>query len=157
VDIHGRDSPAVVGQDDDMRFVRLAGLGLALALAGCSGGSPAIAPPAGSTTAAAPPSTLTVTSPAFTEGAVIPAGYTCAGAGQMPSIAWTGDLHGAAAIAVIVDDPDAPGATFVHLIVVDLPAGTRSLGDRLPGLSHYTIFSSPLLAEVTLAFLDGDR
>jgi Raf kinase inhibitor-like YbhB/YbcL family protein len=143
MDNHGRDSVAVVGQDGHMRFVRLAALGLALVLAGCgSGGSPAAAPPAGPTTTAAVASTLTVTSPAFTEGAVIPAGYTCAGAGQMPSIAWTGDLQGAAAIAVIVDDPDAPGGTFVHLIVVDLPAGTSSLGDSLPGGARYATNSA---------------
>ena len=36
------------------------------------------------------------------------------------------------------------------------PTGGHALA-ILPGLSHYTIFSSPLLAEVTLAFLDGDR
>jgi pimeloyl-ACP methyl ester carboxylesterase len=36
------------------------------------------------------------------------------------------------------------------------PAGGHALA-ILPGLTHYTIFSSPLLAEVTLAFLDADR
>jgi Raf kinase inhibitor-like YbhB/YbcL family protein len=126
-----------------MRFVRLAGLGLALVLVGCGSGSPApAAPSSGSLTAAPVPSTLTVTSSAFTEGAVIPAAYTCSGAGQMPPIAWSGDLQGAVAIAVIVDDPDAPGATFVHLIVVDLPASATSLTDRLPSGAAYALNSA---------------
>jgi Raf kinase inhibitor-like YbhB/YbcL family protein len=83
-----------------------------------------------------------VTSSAFTEGGVIPAAYTCSGAGQMPPIAWTGNLQGAAAIAVVVDDPDAPGGTFVHLIVVDLPASATSLGDSLPSGAAYALNSA---------------
>ena len=131
-----------------MRRVPLAGLGLALVvgLAACTSNSPSApaptsAPTTGSTppspSAAAVPSTLTVTSPVFTEGATIPAAYTCAGAGQMPSIAWTGDLRGAAAIAVFVDDPDAPIGTFVHLVVLDLPATATGLGATLPAGAHY--------------------
>jgi pimeloyl-ACP methyl ester carboxylesterase len=34
------------------------------------------------------------------------------------------------------------------------PKGGHALA-ILPGLTHYTIFASPLLAAVTLAFLDG--
>jgi Raf kinase inhibitor-like YbhB/YbcL family protein len=127
-----------------MRPAPLAGLGLALtvALAGCTStaSSPITPapPPATSTSAAStPPTTLTVTSPAFTEGGTIPAIYTCAGAGQMPAIAWSGDLRGAAAIAVFVDDPDAPIGTFVHLIVLDLPATASSLGATLPAGARY--------------------
>ena len=129
-----------------MRPVPLAGLGLALmvALAGCTSTAPSPItpppPPAASTpptSAAGAPTTLTVTSPAFTEGATIPAVYTCAGAGQMPAIAWSGDLRGAAAIAVFVDDPDAPIGTFVHLVVLDLPATATGLGATLPAGARY--------------------
>jgi hypothetical protein len=122
-----------------MRFVLPVQLGLALLLAGCGSQGPAPAPPPPSSRTSPPalPATLTVTSPAFTDGGVIPATYTCAGAGQQPPIGWTGDLHGAAAIAVVVDDPDAPGGTFVHLVVVDLPAGATSLGASLPSGAAY--------------------
>ena len=131
-----------------MRRVPLAGLGLALlvGLVGCTSTAPAAPAPtsvppvtsaAPTTSAAAVPNTLTVTSPVFAEGATIPTAYTCAGAGQMPSIAWTGDLHGAGAIAVFVDDPDAPIGTFVHLVVLDLPASATSLGATLPAGAHY--------------------
>jgi Raf kinase inhibitor-like YbhB/YbcL family protein len=129
-------------------------VGLAVGLAGCSSGSPAASPTTPATTppaatssaSSAPatssadvPATLTVTSTAFAEGGTIPATYTCAGAGQMPAIAWSGDLRGATAIAVIVDDPDAPIGTFVHLIVLDLPASATGLGATLPAGAHYAL------------------
>jgi Raf kinase inhibitor-like YbhB/YbcL family protein len=142
-----------------MRSVTLAALGLAglglatVGLAGCTSSptTPAGGPTTGSAAAATPPpssapassasvpATLVVTSPAFTEGATIPAAYTCTGAGQMPAIAWSGDLKGAAAIAIIVDDPDAPIGTFVHLIVLDLPASATGLGATLPAGAHYAL------------------
>jgi Raf kinase inhibitor-like YbhB/YbcL family protein len=71
--------------------------------------------------------TLRVTSDAFVDGGPIPAGFTCSGARRMPALAWSGDLRGSTAIAVVVDDPDAPGGTFVHLVVLDLPATATSL------------------------------
>src|SRR5262245_52386243 len=139
-----------------MRLARLAVVGLILLAGGCSSSTsssgsapPPPAPPAaaGDSTGkptlgpsgSAPASTLTVTSPVFIDGSTIPKDYTCAGAGKMPMLAWSGDLKGSAALAVVVDDPDAPGGTFVHLVVTDLPAGTRSLGDALPTGAHYAL------------------
>jgi Raf kinase inhibitor-like YbhB/YbcL family protein len=118
-----------------MKAVLALGVGVALALAGCgsgSGGKPspgAAPPPAGS-------AALRVTSDAFTDGGRIPAAYTCTGGGQVPAIAWSGDLGGATALAVVVDDPDAPGRTFVHRVVVDLPATASSLGVDPPAGAH---------------------
>jgi Raf kinase inhibitor-like YbhB/YbcL family protein len=97
-----------------------------LALAGCAT-DPAPAPPGSSATAA-----LTVTSTAFTEGGTIPVGFTCFGARQRPPLAWSGDLHGASTIAIVVDDPDAPGGDFYHWVVVDLPASTTGTTGDLP-------------------------
>jgi Raf kinase inhibitor-like YbhB/YbcL family protein len=104
--------------------------GAALLLSGCGGGS-APAPPEPSTAGK-----LTVTSTAFAEGGTIPAAFTCAGAGRRPPLAWTGDSGGARALAVVVDDPDAPKGDFYHWVVVDLPAGTTSIGDSVPGAAH---------------------
>jgi Raf kinase inhibitor-like YbhB/YbcL family protein len=80
--------------------------------------------------------TLTVTSDAFSEGGTIPTKYTCKGEGTAPTIRWSGDLHGAKAIAVVVDDPDAPSGTFVHRVVLDLPASATSLGPDVPAGAH---------------------
>jgi hypothetical protein len=33
---------------------------------------------------------------------------------------------------LIVDDPDAPGGTWVHWLVYDLPASTRQLPEHVP-------------------------
>ncbi|MGI5246399.1 YbhB/YbcL family Raf kinase inhibitor-like protein [Dactylosporangium sp. CA-139066] len=77
-----------------------------------------------------PPTTLTVTSSDFTEGATIPADFTCKGAGRVPSLSWSGDTKGAKALAVVVDDPDAPSGTYVHWIVLDLPASATALSSN---------------------------
>ena len=97
-------------------------------MAGCSDESE----PAAEQPAIDVPITLTVTSTAFEDSGVIPEQYTCDGDGNVPPLAWTGDLSGAESVAVVVDDPDAPSGTFVHWIVLDLPAGTTSLDEDLP-------------------------
>lgn len=101
-----------------------------LALAGCGTSLPPHLP------ASSVASSLTVTSTAFAERAQIPLAFTCAGAGDRPPLAWSGDLHGATALAVIVDDPDAPGGEYYHWGVVDLPAGTTGLGATVPAPAH---------------------
>jgi Raf kinase inhibitor-like YbhB/YbcL family protein len=108
-----------------VRFCGLAGFGVvalvaAGALAGCSDAS----------TPEGQPATLTVTSTDFAEGGQIPADFTCKGAGRAPSLAWSGDTKGAKALAVIVDDPDAPSGTYVHWIVLDLPASATTLSSN---------------------------
>jgi Raf kinase inhibitor-like YbhB/YbcL family protein len=105
-------------------------LAVTLALSGCGRDA---APPAPEPAASA---ALVVSSSAFTEGGTIPVEFTCAGAGHRPPLAWSGDAHGASAYAVIVDDPDAPGGDFYHWVVVDLPAGTSSVGDDLPAAAR---------------------
>ena len=72
------------------------------------------------------PETITVTSPAFAEGEPIPERYTCDGDEVSPPLAWTGVPDGAAALALVVDDPDAPSGTFTHWVVLDVPPATSS-------------------------------
>src|SRR5438445_11779886 len=68
------------------------------------------------------PMAFTLTSSAFTEGAPIPAKHTCDGADVSPPLAWSGAPSGAAAFALIMDDPDAPAGTWVHWALYELPA-----------------------------------
>lgn len=104
----------------------LALLTAALLAGGCGAGS---TPPQPS---AAPG--LKVSSPAFTEGAPIPAQFTCAGPGDRPPIAWSGATT--RAWAIVVDDPEAPGGDFFHWVVVDLPPGTTGVAGALPAMAH---------------------
>ena len=79
------------------------------------------------------PDVITVTSPAFREGRPIPPRFTCDGDGVSPPLAWDGVPAEAEAVALVVDDPDAPRGTFVHWVVLDLPAGTTEVGaDAVP-------------------------
>jgi Raf kinase inhibitor-like YbhB/YbcL family protein len=76
---------------------------------------------------------ITVTSSAFQEGQPIPVEFTCKGASKIPPLAWSGTPSNAAALALVVDDPDAPSGTFTHWVVLDLPSATSKLaGDALP-------------------------
>lgn len=80
------------------------------------------------------PAALAVTSPAFAQGAAIPAKYTCEGANVAPPLAWSGAPARTQSFAVIVDDPDAPSGTWVHWVVAGIPASVTSLpeGGALP-------------------------
>lgn len=79
--------------------------------------------------------TITLTSPAFSNDAVIPVRYTCSGADVSPPISWSGVPGGVQSLALTVIDPDAPGKPFVHWLVYSLPESTVGLaeGGRPPG------------------------
>jgi Raf kinase inhibitor-like YbhB/YbcL family protein len=74
--------------------------------------------------------TLKLTSTDF-EGSQIPAKFTCNGAGVSPQLAWNAPPAGTASFSLIVTDPDAPGRTFVHWVLYDMPAGTRLLAEGM--------------------------
>ncbi|AGL37104.1 UPF0098 protein Rv1910c [Mycobacterium avium subsp. paratuberculosis] len=74
---------------------------------------------------------LTITSPAFTDGAPIPPRYTCKGEGIAPPLAWSAPTGA----ALVVDDPDAPGGPYVHWVVTGIApgSGSTSAGQTPPG------------------------
>jgi len=76
--------------------------------------------------------TLEVTSGAFDDGAPIPEQYTCDGQDRQPSLTWTGVPTTAKELAVVVDDPDAPGGTFVHWVVFGLDPSVTQLPEGGP-------------------------
>lgn len=73
------------------------------------------------------PATISVTSSAFEEGEPIPAVHSCRGLDISPPLAWSGVPTEAAALALVVHDPDAPGGPFFHWVVADIDAGTISV------------------------------
>ena len=85
------------------------------------------------TAASAAPVTIIVHSPAFTAGTPIPARFTCKGSNTAPPLTWSGLPTDAVSIALVVDDPDAPGGTYTHWVVFNLPPTTTGIvGARIP-------------------------
>ena len=76
--------------------------------------------------------TLSVSSSAFEDGQEIPAKYTCQGQDISPSLSWEGVPGGAQSLALIMDDPDAPGGTFTHWVLFNIPADSRHLPEAMP-------------------------
>lgn len=70
---------------------------------------------------------MKITSPDFEEGGMIPGEMTCDGKDASPELHITGVPEGAKSLALICDDPDAPGGTFVHWLVWNIPPGTAKI------------------------------
>jgi Raf kinase inhibitor-like YbhB/YbcL family protein len=68
-----------------------------------------------------------VSSSAFDDGQAIPKDYTCDGAGKSPPLQWNDAPANTASFALVIEDPDAPGGTFRHWGVYDIPADTHEL------------------------------
>lgn len=75
---------------------------------------------------------LTVISPAFTEGGLIPAKYTCDGPDVSPPLEIKNIPEGTKSMALISDDPDAPRGTWVHWVLYDWPPSQTTLPENLP-------------------------
>lgn len=69
--------------------------------------------------------TITVSSEAFGQGDRIPEQFTCDGDETSPPLTWSGGRG--SDWALVVDDPDAPGGTFVHWVVLDIEENARSV------------------------------
>jgi Raf kinase inhibitor-like YbhB/YbcL family protein len=102
----------------------------AAAIAGCGGADNESATPA-----AQAPDTIRLSSPAFADGAAIPKRFTCDGAGTAPALVWADAPEDARELALVVQDPDAPGGTFVHWTAYGIPVrgrGSVAEGGKLP-------------------------
>lgn len=72
-------------------------------------------------------------SSAFHDGEAIPRSFTCDGDSLTPPLAWSDPPPGTLSFALIMDDPDAPGGTFTHWLLYDIPANVSELGRERPG------------------------
>ncbi|MFC4592514.1 YbhB/YbcL family Raf kinase inhibitor-like protein [Sphaerisporangium corydalis] len=129
------------------RGVIACGFALAVALTGCSGDSSAPDSEIDS-----PPADLKVSSTAFAEGAAIPRKHVCAGQGGQnvsPPLTWRGIPEAARELAIVVDDPDAPGGSYLHWIVTGVSttdtgvAEGDSSGKAAPGSSGEAAYAGP--------------
>jgi len=70
---------------------------------------------------------LQISSTAFSAGETIPKKFTCDGPDVSPQLKWNDLPANTQSVELIMDDPDAPGGTWVHWVLYDLPANTRDL------------------------------
>ena len=75
---------------------------------------------------------IEITSTAFTNESDIPERYTCKSENVSPALAWGKPPAGTQSFALIMDDPDAPGGTWVHWVLFNIPASARGLPEAFP-------------------------
>src|SRR4051794_23534460 len=96
---------------------------LAAALGGCGGDDEVSGPPPSAT------ARIVLRSPEFLQGQTIPKPFTCDGKGVSPPLRWSRPPQGTRSTALLVEDPDAPGGTFVHWTAWGIPPNAGALGD----------------------------
>jgi Raf kinase inhibitor-like YbhB/YbcL family protein len=74
---------------------------------------------------------MRLSSPAFEHGSVIPARHTCAGDDLSPPLHIEEVPRNAQALALILEDPDAPHGTFVHWLLWNLSTEASDLPEGL--------------------------
>ncbi|MEO8799860.1 MAG: hypothetical protein ABI551_18335, partial [Polyangiaceae bacterium] len=92
-------------------------IGLAAIFTACGGAGIEPAAPVGVAVA-----DVTVTSRQLAPNGPIAIDNTCDGNDSMPGLEWSAVPPATRSIAIVVDDPDAPGGTFTHFIVYGIPA-----------------------------------
>ena len=78
-----------------------------------------------------PKTIMHLTSTAFQEGGSIPILYTCQGEDISPPLQWTNAPAKTKSFVLIVDDPDAPGGTWTHWLVYNLPPDLTQLSENI--------------------------
>ena len=74
-----------------------------------------------------------ITSSAFEHNGRVPVKYTCNGKNTSPPLAIEDIPPGTESLAIIVDDPDAPGRTFVHWLIWDISPTGELAENTAPG------------------------
>lgn len=86
---------------------------------------------------------MQITSPAFAHNTSIPAQYTCQGDDRNPPLVVGNIPANAVSCVLIMDDPDAPGRTWDHWIVFNIPVDGSTMivaQDSVPGVQGWNSF-----------------
>ena len=75
------------------------------------------------------PPAFRLESPAFTDSEAIPEGFSCEGENVSPPLAWSGAPAGTEEFALVVNDIDAPGGSFIHWVLYAIPGDLGGLAD----------------------------
>jgi len=73
-----------------------------------------------------------ISSDAFKDGDYIPRKHTGQGQDVSPPLSWSGAPQKTKSFALICDDPDAPGRTWVHWVIYNIPADATGLSEAVP-------------------------
>lgn len=73
---------------------------------------------------------MKITSSAFDHNQPIPAKYTCAGEDVNPPLEFSDIPNDAKSLALIVDDPDAPGKTWVHWVLYNMSPNIKFIEEN---------------------------
>ncbi len=73
--------------------------------------------------------TIELRSPGFNDHAPIPARFAKDGDNLSPPLEWNGVPDSAAELALLCEDPDAPGGTFVHWVLSGLDPSVTGLSE----------------------------
>ncbi|MCE8162993.1 MAG: YbhB/YbcL family Raf kinase inhibitor-like protein [Candidatus Moeniiplasma glomeromycotorum] len=74
---------------------------------------------------------MKLTSSAFTHQTSLPSRYTCDGKNVSPPLTWSEIPPATQSLVLIMDDPDAPGGTWDHWIIFNLPPNLNSLPEGI--------------------------
>jgi Raf kinase inhibitor-like YbhB/YbcL family protein len=85
---------------------------------------------------------MAIASPAFKNGQTIPKQFTADGENVSPPLTWGSVPKGAKCMVLILEDPDAPGGTFTHWLIYNVPPSSSGLKQniaKIPNLSDGSI------------------
>jgi len=74
---------------------------------------------------------FTLSSPSFRNNQPMPAKHSCEGTDASPALKWEGAPASTKSFALICDDPDAPGGSWVHWVLYGIPASTTELPENV--------------------------
>jgi Raf kinase inhibitor-like YbhB/YbcL family protein len=74
---------------------------------------------------------FTLSSPSFRNNQPMPAKHSCEGQDASPALKWEGAPAGTKSFAVIADDPDAPGGSWVHWVIYNISGNVVELAENV--------------------------
>lgn len=84
---------------------------------------------------------MKITSPAFAHNQSIPTKFTCQGEDVNPALQIEGIPEGTQALALIMDDPDAPIGTWVHWVLYNINPTIDTIQENsIPGVQGLNSF-----------------
>lgn len=82
------------------------------------------------------PMNIALRSPTISYGKEIPVKYTCDGNNISPPLNWTilETNPRIKSLLIVMFDPDAPGGTFIHWLIYNIPVNVKELPENIPPL-----------------------